>query len=309
MARMHAQHSAFRFATGVGSPGPTVSPDSPTTAPDCSTPSCFSEFAQVTVQGIGLVEMPKLQLGDKILTTSGYEAIYGFAHNDTSSQAQFLQIYTRVGSKPLEVSGDHLLFVVGTTHPVRASSIRIGDTLAGEEDELIVSKVRKVKRKGLYAPLTPSGTILVDGIAASCYVSLQPHSPGNVELKGGLSTWLSHHFIVHTWLSPIRIVCVGISANLCSSYDSDTGLAHFALAGFSCFDVFQRQSLLVQACLLLIFFSSFGTLRVLEYVVGAENAFWALLVGLVVGLTWRRRRASWNDGCKRKSFGTKEGTS
>lgn len=292
MARMHAQHSAFRFSTTLDSPGPTKSPGAPTPAPTCSSPACFSEMDTVSVQGMGAVKMSKLQLGDKVLTTRGYQTIYAFAHNDTTTRAQFLQIHTVGGSKPVEVTENHLIFVVDKVHPIRAVSVRKGDVLKGAQGALIVSKVERVERQGLYAPLTATGTIIVDGVVSSCYIALDHHSTDYLKLTTGVSVPLSHHFIAHTWLSPFRVVCAGLYVDLCNSFDDDTGFARVAQAGFSVKESLDRQGFVVQIFLLLVFLLLFALMRAVEYVLGQDNrAVFSLLIGVLAFLIgWRGRR-------------------
>ena len=182
------------------------------------------------------MEVSKVQVGDKVLTTKGYEAIYAFAHDNKPIRAQFLQIYTDM-VKPLEVSDDHLIYLLDQDLPVPAASIRIGDYLLGENGGMVVSRVERVEREGLYAPLTPSGNIIVDGVVASCYVSLQQHAPVIMELQGSISTGLSHHFVIHTWLTPFRLVCTWIFNSICQSFDDDSGLAHVVRAGFHAYEL------------------------------------------------------------------------
>ena len=57
---------------------------------------------------------------------------------------------------------------------VRASQIKVGDVLLGE---IRVSKVRLVKRRGVFAPITESGDIVVSGIHASSYIAVLSFSP------------------------------------------------------------------------------------------------------------------------------------
>jgi hypothetical protein len=75
--------------------------------------------------------------------------------------------------------------------PIRASQVKIGDMLGGNK----VSQVKIVKRRGLYAPVTESGDIVVSGILASCYAAVLSH------------TSLNQHFGAHAFFSARRLVC------------------------------------------------------------------------------------------------------
>mmetsp|Transcript_26182 Transcript_26182/g.48830 ORF Transcript_26182/g.48830 Transcript_26182/m.48830 type:complete len:182 (+) Transcript_26182:226-771(+) len=152
------------------------------TNPD-SSGSCFWEGATVDVLHKGEVTMKDLNVGDHILSSNGnYEPVYAFAHQDKTSSAKYIEIHSLGGSSPLKVSEDHLVLVNG--HYIPAKDIQVGSLLNDASGSTVT--VRKVKTgvdaKGLYAPLTPSGTLLVNGIQASSYISLQKHLPVNLEL-------------------------------------------------------------------------------------------------------------------------------
>jgi len=40
-----------------------------------------------------------------------------------------------------------------------------------------------VRAQGIYAPLTVAGTIVVDGVAASCYASTRSHTAAHAAMK------------------------------------------------------------------------------------------------------------------------------
>lgn len=86
----------------------------------------------------------------------------------------FVQIYTSANKKnPLEMSPDHVIVVDSKSdHPIRAATVQVGDVLNGET-KMEVTKIGTVPRKGVYAPPTPSGTIVVNGVVSSSYISLQ----------------------------------------------------------------------------------------------------------------------------------------
>ncbi|CAB9502309.1 unknown protein [Seminavis robusta] len=76
--------------------------------------NCFSKSALVQVANKGDIAMKDLQVGDRVLTTSGtYQPIYSFGHYQTDQKATFLQIHTSTNSssKPLEMTGNHLIFL------------------------------------------------------------------------------------------------------------------------------------------------------------------------------------------------------
>merc|ERR1712157_264299 len=120
--------------------------------------------------------------------------------------ADFVQIHTNKGA-PLEMTGEHLVFVDGKTNPVRADSIKVGDELQAEGKNAVVEKIEFVTRNGIYNPLTSSGTIQVNGITASNYVSFQKENNEFLELQGGIEIPMSHHDFAHYAIAPLRFYC------------------------------------------------------------------------------------------------------
>jgi hypothetical protein len=170
--------------------------------------------------------MRDLSIGDKILVSEGkYQAIYSFGHKHHKLEATYLQIFTSASSLPLEITSDHLVFLYGQDIPVPASLIKAGDLLAGSKSskpERVIN-ISLITREGQYAPFTAVGTIVVNGIQASTYVSSQPNN-SHVEI-GGMKI-ISMHAIKHAWMAPYRLFCTSIiSPGMCKneSYD-ESGL-------------------------------------------------------------------------------------
>ena len=84
-----------------------------------------------------------------------------------------------------------MVFVKNSLLPVRASQIKVGDML-GEQK---VSEVKSVKRRGVYAPVTESGDIIVSGVLASSYAALHNYTPVN------------QHWEAHAFFAVRRLVC------------------------------------------------------------------------------------------------------
>jgi hypothetical protein len=167
---------------------------------------CFSGETTVDVKGRGSIAMASLQLGDEILVASGqYETVYSFGHRHETDEASYL----RFEPSNLEISMDHMVKIAGSYTP--ASSIRVGDILEmGTGEVVAVKAIDTVIRRGVYAPFTMSGTIVVNKIKASSYVSFQ----GSDHLMiGRWRTPLSFQWIAHVSQSPhrlwIRMVGIG----------------------------------------------------------------------------------------------------
>jgi hypothetical protein len=257
-------------------PSPTTHPNpQPTNAPntDVDVTGCFSSMATVTVLGKKMgsgattttttMSMSALEVGDVILADNHghYSMVYAFGHYAPDKRSEFLQIYTTTmattttpapttGVVPLEMTKEHLVFLQDQIHPVRADALRVGNVLrdgrlttssSGGTTSGVgatITKIDRIWRSGLYAPLTQVGMLVVDGIVASSYVSFQAEAEdededeetdANTKAGTGVSRLgLSQHDYVHMGLSPFRLVCSStmmrmiISPSFCSATTTTT---------------------------------------------------------------------------------------
>jgi Hint module len=197
---------------------------------------CFSATTTLFVLGKGLVAMKDAEVGDMVMTTSDdmFEPLFAFGHRDKHQEATFLKITTDINS--LEVTGEHLVYLTGKTHPVRADSIKVGDKLqAGNGSNAIVKEIGLVMKAGLYAPLVPSGRIRVDGVLASSYIALQDEDKEYFSTFNGLIK-IPHDAIAHFYLSPFRVVCMGMTDKPCHVMDADGISLYISL----CMDALRR---------------------------------------------------------------------
>ena len=213
---------------------------------------CFSGNMEVVVQGKGAVPMEALQVGDYVKIGDGeaYEQVYAFGHRVPERSTEFVQLHTNTGA-PLEMTGEHLVFLDGKPNPVRADSIKVGDLLKAGDKNAIVEKIELVTRNGIYNPLTSSGTIQVNGIAASNYISFQKQSKEYLELHGGIQLPLSHHDFAHRAMAPFRFYCTYFAS--CDINDANSGLPHYVSKGIDLIGWGQQQHVAVQLLLWLSF--------------------------------------------------------
>ena len=188
--------------------------------------ACFSEISTVQVRATGSVAMKDLRVGDYVLTNSNkYEEVYAFAHFHPSKPTSFLQIHSENTDRPLEVTGDHLVFLQGKNEPIPSQAIKVGDVLQVQRGTShvgsTVTKITSVERKGIYAPLTSGGTLLVDGVVVSSYIYLKENK-----------SYISHQQLAQLAFSPYRMLCKGISSKFCetSSYNED-GMPYYVQYG------------------------------------------------------------------------------
>ena len=242
---------------------------------------CFSEDSTVEVLGRGTTTMKHLHVGDRVLVgdSNAYEIVYGFAHMDREGRAEFLTIKTKDHDKrPLEVTPDHLVSVNGKYLP--AKSIRIGDVLQTEGEgntPAIVTKIKSGWKTGLYAPLTSSGTLLVNGVKASNYVTLKKED--NAEQV----QFLAHHWFIHMVHSPLRVACLGISASICSNdhIDEENGYLHFATLGLTLAALIEKLNSVLQFFVFILAVGFFGPLYCAECILGA-----AIVPSVVAGVAF-----------------------
>jgi hypothetical protein len=174
---------------------------------------CFSAVNTVFVKEKGSIPMHDLEVGDFVQTDhheGSLSRVLSFMHIDRDAPVEYLQIYVENMEKPFEVSHGHLL-IKGATKitAVRAQDIKVGDILSGNK----VIQISTVQRRGLYAPVTESGTILVSGVTATCYVDIMS--------SGMIPTTIQTH-ASHAALTPLRIMCAW-KFSLCEneSYSED----------------------------------------------------------------------------------------
>ena len=181
---------------------------------------CFSDRMTVTTQKRGTVRMDQLEIGDSVLAMDGsYTTVYSFGHLDRQRKTEFLQIKTKgSNAPPLEITAEHLVFVeeIGL---VRAGLVKPGHHLvSATQRSAKVFSVHKVQRKGMYAPFTTSGNMMVNGIATSNYVALPPKFQQHLSFE-------EQHWLQHAAYTPYRGYCALVG---CSNEkrDDTTGLSN-----------------------------------------------------------------------------------
>jgi len=206
--------------------------------------ACFSGNMEVVVQGKGVVPMEALQVGDYVKIGNGevFEQVYAFGHRVPQKYAEFVQLHTNAGA-PLEMTGEHLVFVHGKINPVRADSIEVGDLLQSEGNDAVVRKIKVVARNGIYNPLTRSGTIQVNGIAASNYIAFQKENNEYAEFQGGIKV-MSHHDAAHIAMTPYRFYCTTLA--MCDIDDTNSGMPVYVSMGIELIEWSKQQHILVQ---------------------------------------------------------------
>ncbi|KAL9985811.1 hypothetical protein ACROYT_G008259 [Oculina patagonica] len=129
-------------------------------------------------------QMASLQIGEEVQAIINNEIrtepVITFIHHQPEVIQEFLKITTRTNNI-LKITEDHLLFVekFGQATAIPARDVKVGDTVyirgkhgVGKD---AVQSTSTVYEKGVYAPVTLSGTILVNDVHTSCYFDVLSH--------------------------------------------------------------------------------------------------------------------------------------
>jgi len=143
--------------------------------------SCFSGTSTVETER-GKISIGNLRLGDNVLTyTPGkgghFTEFLGWLDRGANADGKFLKISTN--SSSIVLTGNHLIFRLSADvglESVFADQIEEGDKLLSLKGEETVVGVEAAREKGIWAPLTMEGTLLVDGLLASSYASFPHHA-------------------------------------------------------------------------------------------------------------------------------------
>jgi len=226
---------------------------------------CFSERNTVEAKGAGMVRMDKVQIGDYVRARDGtFSRIYSFGHKDPEKEADFLQIYASGLKAPLEVSPEHMVFVSDKT--IRAQDVQVGDVF---DDRHTVTAIKNVKRRGVFAPVTASGEVVVSEVLVSSYATV----------FGGVSPAIQK-VLSHAGLAPLRLVC-GYNFQVCEHETYTDGYSDriFPIVRFVA--KLQGRSRAVQLSVCFVALAVMSLVYVLEKVIVSPLFPSVLILGLI----------------------------
>jgi len=183
-----------------GSDSSTLAPaESPVIFVEVPAGLCFSGETTVQVEGKGVTSIQHLNIGDNVLVAPNkYQPVYSFGHRDESATTQFLHFTP----SNLELTPAHMLFIQDKGF-VPAGTVKVGDRFGNGD---IIEDIKTVSRSGIYGPLTLSGTIVVNGVLSSTYISIQSDS---AMLRCGSDSYLiplSHQWVNHAFMGVHRLM-------------------------------------------------------------------------------------------------------
>ncbi len=181
---------------------------------------CFPGEASVTLESGSQKSISDLRPGERVLASAGsdgrgelvYSEVLAFLDHDPLTWKLFYTLQTEAGAQ-LSLTAAHLVFVSegncsegalparDALRTVYASDAQPGQCVlvsegkAGQRhSEAHLSRITRVRvreRRGAFAPLTQQGTVVVDGVVASCYAVVDQHS---------LAHWaFSPLRLIHSW--------------------------------------------------------------------------------------------------------------
>ena len=170
---------------------------------------CFSGDTLVDVLGHSTpVAMRNVKLGDQLMTSNGeYSLVYSFHHVNAEQEADFIRLEHADGT--LEITAKHFIHKADAS-VVRADQVRVGDVLKGMHNKpMEILSIDTTTKTGVYAPVTVTGDLVVDGLVASAYASLLSDvSP------------LLQDYAFHIMYAPHRVYCSHFAKCEVESYDS-----------------------------------------------------------------------------------------
>ncbi len=157
--------------TSAPTSAPTLTPaPTPSPTPSKKDMACFPETALINNKPIS-----ELKIGDIVKTSSGMSKVTTFLHREPEIKINMIRFILENDNKTT-VSKDHLIYSFARegASPSNgkyksAISIQIGDSIEYNRKKVKIVEKFIILCKGLYAPLTKEGNIIVDNIHYSCY--------------------------------------------------------------------------------------------------------------------------------------------
>ncbi|XP_068094713.1 sonic hedgehog protein [Hyperolius riggenbachi] len=176
---------------------------------------CFPGNASVSLEGGGTKAVRDLRLGDRVLAADEegklvYSDFLTFLDKQEDEKKVFYAIQTAEHKQGIRLTAAHLLFVPQSPangsrslKSVFASDVRPGDQVFLADPETMALKVVTVEEVhqeedvGAYAPVTAHGTLVINGVLASCYAVIEEHHWAHMAF-----TPLRFAFKLFSYLSP-----------------------------------------------------------------------------------------------------------
>mmetsp|Transcript_14394 Transcript_14394/g.21239 ORF Transcript_14394/g.21239 Transcript_14394/m.21239 type:complete len:493 (-) Transcript_14394:256-1734(-) len=254
---------------------------------------CFSGSSTVTVQNRGRMSIRELQIGDMVLTSDQkYEPIYSFGHRIENAEGDFVRI-TTADKNSLEMSSKHMIFTKDRG-VIPASMLRKDDHVLNSLGvEVVVQSIAMIASKGLYAPFTPSGQLVVNDIIVSSFVAFETDS--SMLEVGGMIPSFSYQWLAHTFEFPHRVACHYHLVKCPNETYTSNGISQWVARPFVLSEwLLNQQSSLLKTIALVAFIAVLFVFNILETIILMDvQVLGFLLVGLLPLLLLRRTGAKY----------------
>lgn len=227
----------------------------------------------------GTISMRELEVGDMVKNANGeFDIVYSFGHYAPETKGEYIQVHVSNIEKPLDISTEHMLFVEGFG-AIPASTLRVGDKVvvagAGVSN---VTKITKVIGSGAFAPFTMSGTIAVNGVAASTYISLQKDAA--FLTINGQKVPFSMHTLAHVFQTPHRVLCKFYPSYCMTVNYTRQGMSPWVAGPLRFSEWLLKQNTVVQVAILLPCFALGLLFYAMEFVL--SRALLCFIAGVAI---------------------------
>lgn len=134
---------------------------------------CFHITSTTVLEDGSVVRMDELKYGDKVLSIDSnmkpvFSPIVDFTGVFPNRTGSYVKIYTNSGHV-IMLSTIHLIRTENSF--VQAATLQVGDKILTIQGLKEIIEIERGIEQGWYSPLTENGTIIVDGIVASCHTT------------------------------------------------------------------------------------------------------------------------------------------
>lgn len=199
---------------------------------------CFTANSTVLTSNGQRKRLVDLEVGEQVQSIDAkgnviFSEVLAFLDRNVNQSREFVRLDTEDGQR-LTVTPSHLVMAWlpqrQTVHYMFADQIQEGDYLLASVNSNLepkkVVKVAAVLSQGVFAPLTTTGTVIVDDVAASCYAVIDSQSVAHwsfMPFRLAKSIW--------HWVAPASMLGQTTAAH-------QNGIHWYAKALYSMKDVF-----------------------------------------------------------------------